>query len=181
MTQTKRAQGRRFEEIGDAAKDLGEQGTAPGDLVVAGVDLRVREDFAVEVGEERAEVTGAIGADVRGESVAEGVGEPADEGDVAEDVTAAKIGAVRFERIEPVRRKDDDAAAAFHDAMRFANCLRIVRDVFDDFVEQDSVEGVIGEGEKFRGGEGEGLQIPSSSLCESFELNVNAEGARAVR
>ncbi len=141
----KRAQGHRFEEIGDAAKKLGEQGTAPSDFVVAGIDLGVREDLAVEVGKERANVAGAVGADVRGESVTEEIGKPADEGDVAEDVTAAKIRAVRFERIEAVWRKDDDAAAAFHDAMRFTNCCHVIGDMLDDFVEQDGVEGVVRE------------------------------------
>lgn len=150
MTQPKRAQWRRLEKISDAAKNLGECSAPAGDLVVAGKDLRVRDDFAVERGEERADIAGAIGADVRSEFFAERIGEPADEGDIAEYISAAEIRAVRLEWIETVRRKDDDAAAASHNAMGFANCLRIVGNVLDDFVEQNSVESGVGEWQRFR-------------------------------
>ncbi len=110
----------------------------------------MRDDFAVEVGKERADAARAIGADVRGESAAEGIGKPADEWDVAEYISAAEIRAVRLEWIETVWRKDDHAAAGFYDAVRFANRLRIVGDVLDDFMEKDRVESVVGKGERFR-------------------------------
>ena len=72
---------------------------------------------------------------MRRELVAQKIGQPADQRNVAEDVPLAEIRAVRLEWIQAIRREDDDVSAALADAMRFADRLRVVGDVFDDFVQ----------------------------------------------
>src|SRR5438094_815146 len=75
------------------------------------------------------------------EAVAQRVGEPVDERDVAEDEALAEVDPVRLERIEAVRGVDHGVAAGGDDAQRLAESFAVVAHVLDHFVEHDDVEG----------------------------------------
>jgi hypothetical protein len=130
MTQPEYAQRCVLQAVCHAPKNAREQRAPPRDFVVPRINLRVRDQRAVESSEQRAKIARGVRADVRRELGTQKIGQPADEGNVAEDVPLAEIRAVRLEWIQTIRREDNNGTTALTDAMRFANRLRVVRDVF---------------------------------------------------
>ena len=135
MTQPEYAQRCVLQEVCRAPKNAREPRASARDFVVPRINLRVRDQRAVESSEQRAKIARGVRADVRREFGTQKIRQPADEGNVAENVPLAEIRAVRLERVQTIRREDDDASAALADAVRFANRLAIIRDVFDYFVQ----------------------------------------------
>lgn len=156
MRQSERVQRRVFKKIGDAAQHAREQRAPSRDLIIAGIDLRMCHDFAIEACEQGAQVAPAIRADVWGEFAAEGIGKIANAGDVAKDVMLAKIRAVRFKGVQTIRSENNHAAAAFCDAVRLADRLAIIVNMLDDFVQQHGVECVFGEWQRLGHGDRKG-------------------------
>ena len=54
---------------------------------------------------------------------------------------------MRFKGIQSVGGVDDDVSARCDDAVSLADRASVVVDMFDDFVEQDDVEAIVGEGQ----------------------------------
>jgi len=90
---------------------------------------------------------------VRREDVTHDVGHPVSHNwQVARSVVfAAEEKAVRFERVESIRRIHDDVATGCQHPKRLLNAAPIVVDVLDDLVEQDDVEALAIERQFFSG------------------------------
>jgi hypothetical protein len=82
---------------------------------------------------------------VRDEPITGGIGKVADKRYVAKNVAFAEENAVRLERIETVRTEDHDPPAGGKYTTGFAQGLYVVIDVLEDLVEEDDIEGVVGE------------------------------------
>ncbi len=107
-----------------AAQQPPDGGMAAADVVEARVDDAVVDEAHRLAGEEAAEAAPRVGAHVRCEAVAQRVGQPVDERDVAEDVALAEVGAVRLEGIQAVGREDHDGAAGLRHAHHLGDGAR---------------------------------------------------------
>ena len=120
---------------------------AGADVVEARVDDAVVDEAHRLTHEEPLDAAHGVGAHVRREAVAQRVGQPVDEGDVAEDVATTEVGAVRLEGVQAVGCEGHDGAARPGHAHHLGGRGAVVIDVLDDLVAEDEVEVVIGVGQ----------------------------------
>ncbi len=120
-----------------------------------------------------------IGADMRREPVAQRIGQPVDQGDVAEDVALPEVGAVCLEGVQPIWREGHDVAAGLGHSHHLRGGGAVVRDVLDHFIGEDQVEVVIRIGEVLAHREHDVGQL-GTRLRHAFRFDLDAVDVFAV-
>ena len=148
MTQAEGLQRGVFQRVEYPAQQRAQDGPSRHDVVEAGIDDAVMYHACLGRIEQGTQLRAGVGAHVRRQAIAQGVGQVVDEGGVAEMIAAAPVVAVRFEGIETVRAEDHDAAAHCGYAQHFLRCGPIIAHMLDHLVREYHIEGSIGEGER---------------------------------
>ena len=126
---------------------------AGADVVEARVDDAVVDEAHRLAREEPADAPLRVGAHVRRETVAQRIGQPVDQRDVAEDVAPPDVGAVRLEGVQAVGREGHDDAPGPRHAHHLGHGAPVVVDVLDDLVGEDEVEVVVRVGQGLADGQ----------------------------
>ena len=111
MRQTEPAQRRLLQGIGTAAQPFTQYRPAIDDIVVARVNDVMVHDTHGQTLEQRLQTGLGVRAHMRRQPITQRIGQPVDEGRVAEMVLPAPVVAVGFEGVETVGAEDDGAAA----------------------------------------------------------------------
>ena len=132
---------------------------AGADIVEAGIDAAVVHQAHRLAHEQSLDAAHGVGAHVGNEAVTQRVGQPVDEGDIAEHVAAPDVGAVGLEGVETVGREGHDGAARPGDPHHLGSRGPVVIDVLDDLVGEDQVEVVVGVGQGLTHRQGHGAGV----------------------
>lgn len=177
MRQPKHRQRCRFERIGERTQESAEPRPPRHQLVIARIDLRVRDDGARQAIDQFADAAARVGAHVRREALAQRIGQIWNDWDIAEVIVAAPEKSMRLERPQPVRRKDDHPPAGPRHAQRLRDGGAIVLHVLDHLVQEGHVKRIGHKRKLLRERLGEARQM---GLLQSFKLDVHSKRKRAV-